>query len=115
MNATVNCLKCFNGTIIFLFHVILIDPFGRSTSGLQGFRHNPMLPSGGCMAKEQLGKVDDILDLPFSVCCLELPSYQQLSGDPGVSLREGGGSEVLEESLHVPAALRPLLLDERNV
>lgn len=67
------------------------------------------------MAKEQLGKVDDILDLPFSFCCLELPSYQQLSRDPGVSLREGGGSEVLEESLHVPAALRPLLLDERNV
>lgn len=67
------------------------------------------------MAEEHEESDDGVLDLPFSFCGLELPSYQQLSGDPGVSLRQGGGSEVLEESLHVPAALRPLLLDKRNV
>lgn len=46
--------------------------------------------------------------------CPELPGHQQLSGDPGLSVREGGGEEVLEESLHVPAALGTLLLDEGN-
>lgn len=49
-----------------------------------------------------------------SRCCLcvfaELSELQQLSRDPGLSVLEGAWTQVLEETLHVPASLRPLLL-----
>lgn len=45
----------------------------------------------------------------------ELFELQQLSGDSGLFTLEGAWTQVLEETLHVPAPLRALLLYERNV
>lgn len=48
---------------------------------------------------------------PFS----ELPFNQQLSRNPGLFVHEGCGSEVVEESLHVSASLRVILLNKRDL
>lgn len=40
----------------------------------------------------------------------ELSELQQLSRDPGLFALEGAWTQVLEETLHVPATLRALLL-----
>lgn len=51
----------------------------------------------------------------FPLPVLELPSHQQLSRNPGASVHEGGGKEIMEEGLHVSAALRALLFYKRNL
>lgn len=50
---------------------------------------------------------------PIDAVCVffaELSELQQLSRDPGLFVREGAWAQVLEETLHVPATLRALLL-----
>lgn len=45
----------------------------------------------------------------------ELSELQQLSRDSGLFALEGARPQILEEALHVPAALRPLLLHQGDV
>lgn len=45
----------------------------------------------------------------------ELPFSQHLSRNPGFFVHEGGGSQVVEESLHVPASLRIILFNQRDL
>lgn len=42
----------------------------------------------------------------------EFPELQQLPWDPGVLAGEGGGTQVLEEAVCVPAQIWPLLLHQ---
>lgn len=81
-----------------------------SDRGFKGFRCN-LAPF--YKRNDRVNKLLIICIFPLPV--LELPSHQQLSRNPGASVHEGGGKEIMEEGLHVSAALRALLFYKRNL